>query len=118
MMVKYESKLLVGWRLRQDDIPDFSERWLDDWLELTGPARKASKLLGKRTCVEDLCGEENSWNGDTQMVGVPMFECVMPMDEFEDRTNELAELAKAVYRQVMRKEPEDGPYLIQWTQVS
>lgn len=118
MSVEYTPKLLVGWRVEQDDIPDFEERSDDDWLELMELAHDASKLLGKHTYVEDLCGKEDSWCGDTQMVGVPMFDREMTMGEFEERTDGLAELAKDVYRQVMRKEPEDGPYLISWTQVS
>lgn len=118
MSVVYTPKLLVGWRVEQADIPDFEERWDDEWLELMDLAHEASLLLGKHTYVEDLCGEEDSWSGDTQMVGVPMFDHELMMDEFEERTGRLAELAKAVYRQVMRREPEDGPYLISWTQVS
>lgn len=118
MSIEFTPRLTVGWRVEQNDIPDFEERRDDEWLELIELAHDASKLLGKHTYVEDLCGEEDSWCGDTQMVGVPMFDREMPMGEFEERTNRLAELAKSVYRQVMRKEPEDGPYLISWTQVS
>ena len=118
MSVQYEPRLTVGWRVEQDDIPDFEDRWNDEWLELCDLAHKASKLLGKHAYVEDLCAEEDSWCGDTQMIGVPMFDYEMPMGEFMERTDKLAELAKDVYRQVMRKEPDDGPYLISWTQVS
>lgn len=118
MSVEYEAKLTVGWRVKQDDIPDYEERWNDEWLELMELAHEASSLLGKNTYVEDLCGEEDSWCGDTQMVGVPMFDREMPIGGFLKETDKLAELAKRVYRQVMRREPEDGPYLISWTQVS
>lgn len=118
MSVEYTPKLLVGWRVEQDDIPDFDERSDNEWLELCDLAHDASKLLGKHTYVEDLCDVENSWCGDTQMVGMPMFDREMTMGEFEERTDGLAKLAKDVYRQVMRKEPEDGPFLISWTQVS
>ena len=52
-----------------------------------------------------------------QMVGVPMFDKELPVSEFVERTEGLAELAKEVYRQVMRKEPEDGPFLINWVWV-
>lgn len=118
MSVEYESKLTIGWRVEQDDIPGFEERWNEEWEELSELAEKASKLLGELTYIEDLCEEENSWCGDTQMIGVPMFRKELPIGEFEWQTDELADLAKDVYRQVMRKEPEDGPYLISWTQVS
>lgn len=118
MSVEYTPKLTVGWRVKQDDIPDYEERWDDEWLELAELAHRASKLLGKHIYVEDLCEEEDSWCGDTQMIGVPMFDNELPMGEFESRTDGLAELAKDVYRQVMRGEPIDGPYLISWTQVS
>jgi len=117
MSVEYESKLTVGWRVEQDDIPDFEERWEAEWLELMDLAHEASRLLGKHTYVEDLCGVENAWCGDTQIVGVPMFDHEMLIDGFLDEMDKLADLATDVYRQVMRKEPEDGPYLISWTQV-
>ena len=52
------------------------------------------------------------------MVGVPMFEGAMLLDKFVERIDKLAEIAKRVYRQVMRREPKDGPYFISWTQVS
>lgn len=67
--------------------------------------------------LRELCEEENSWYGDTQMVSVPMFDTELPIDEFLTRTDGLADLAKDVYRQVMRKEPEDGPYIMSWTRV-
>ena len=118
MSVQYEPKLTVGWRVEQDDIPDFEDRWNDEWLELCDLAHKASKLLGKHAYVEDLCDEEDSWCGDTQMVGVPMYDSEIEMDEGGDKLNRLGEFAKDVYRQVMRKEPEDGPYLISWIKVS
>lgn len=117
MSVEYESKLTVGWRVEQDDIPDFEERWEVEWLELMDLAHEASRLLGKHTYVEDLCGVKNAWCGDTQIVGVPMFDHEMLVDDFFDEMDKLADLATEVYRQVMRKEPEDGPYLISWTQV-
>lgn len=41
----------------------------------------------------------------------------LPIGEWVERHNKLADLAKDVYRQVMRKEPDDGPYLISWTRV-
>lgn len=118
MSVQYEPKLTVGWRVDQSDIPDFEDRADDEWLELCDLSHQASKLLGKHTYVEDLCAEENSWCGDTQMIGVPMFDHELPMGEFEERTDKLAELSKDVYRQVMRREPEDGPYLISLVEVS
>lgn len=118
MSVEYESKLTVGWRVEQNDIPDFDKRYDEDWSELEELAEEASKLLDKCVWTSELCDEEDSWCGDTQMVGVPMFDREMPMGEFEERTDKLAELAKDVYRQVMGKEPEDGPYLISWMQVS
>ena len=118
MSVEYEGKLTIGWRVEQDDIPDYEDRWNDEWIELSELAEKASKLLGELTYVEELCDVEDSWCGTTQMIGVPMFRREIPMGEFEMRTDELADLAKEVYRQVMRKEPEDGPYLISWTRVS
>ena len=118
MSIEYEQKLTIGWRVKQDDIPDYEERWDNSWLELMALTYDADKLLRKHTYVEDLCGEENSWNGDTQIVGVPMFEDEFPVSDFLNLTDKLADLAKKVYRQVMRKEPEDGTYLISWTQVS
>lgn len=118
MSVEYTPKLLVGWRVRQADIPDFDKRYDEDWADLEGLAYEASLLLGKAVWQSELCDVEDSWCGDTQMVGVPMFDREMRMGEFEERTDGLAEFAKNVYRQVMRKEPEDGPFLISWTQVS
>lgn len=118
MSVEHEAVLTVGWRVEQDDIPDFEERSDDEWLELCDLAHEASKLLSKHVYVEDLCGVENAWCGDTQMVGVPMLDRELPMDEFVEKMNALGEFAERVYRQVMRKEPEDGPYLISWMQVS
>lgn len=118
MSVEYESKLTIGWRVKQNEIPDFEERNDEDWEELEGLADEASLLLGKSVWQSELCDIEDSWCGDTQMVGVPMFEGAKPLDEFVERIDKLAEIAKRVYRQVMRKEPEDGPYFISWTQVS
>lgn len=117
MSVEHEPMLTIGWRVEQDDIPDFEERHDEDWEELEGLAKKASELLGRSVWQSELCEEENSWYGDTQMVSVPMFDTELPMDEFLTRTDGLADLAKDVYRQVMRKEPEDGPYLMSWTRV-
>lgn len=85
-----------------------------DWVELDHLVDKASKLLEKSVWVEELCCIEDEWNGDTQMVGVPMFNKKLPVSEFVEQTDKLADLAKDVYRQVMRKEPEDGPFLISW----
>lgn len=118
MSVEYEAKLTVGWRVEQDDIPDFDKRYDEDWSELEGLARKASLLLDRSVWQSELCEVEDSWCGDTQIVGVPMFDHEMPMDGFLEKMDALGEFAERVYRQVMRKEPEDGPYLISWTQVS
>lgn len=117
MSVEYESKLTIGWRVEQDDIPDFEERLNEDWPELEELADKLSELLGRPVWQGELCEEEDSWCGGTQIVGVPMYERELPMGEFCERTDELADLAKDVYRQVMRKEPEDGPYPMSWTRV-
>lgn len=117
MSVEYEAKLTIGWRIKHDDIPDYDEREDDEWFELVQLSHRASKLLKKHVFIEDLCDEENSLCGDTKIIGVPMFDREMPADVFIEQTDRLAELAKDVYRQVMRKEPEDGPYLMSWTQV-
>lgn len=117
MSVEHEAKLTIGWRVDQCDIPDFDDRWENEWLELIPLAQRASKLRGKHTYVEDLCEEEDAWCGDTQMIGVPTPVREMTFDEFKQKNHELAELAKDVYRQVMRCEPKDGPYLISWTHV-
>lgn len=118
MSIEHTPKLTVGWRVEQDEIPDYEERRDDDWEELEGLAKEASLLLGKAVWQGELCEVEDYWGGDTQIVGVPMFDHELPMGEFEERTSKLADLAEKVYRQVMRREPEDGPYLISWTQVS
>ena len=118
MSVEHEPMLTVGWRVEQDDIPDFEERWDEDWTELEGLAREVSLLLDRPVWQSELCEVENSWCGDTQVIGVPMFDTELPIDEFLTRTDRLADLARDVYRQVMRCEPKDGPYLMSWTQVS
>lgn len=118
MSVEHESKLTIGWRVEQDDIPDFEERWDEDWAELEGLAKEASLLLDNSVWQSELCEVEDHWCGDTQIIGVPMFDHELPMGEFEERTGKLADLAEKVYEQVMRSEPKDGPYLISWTQVS
>ncbi len=118
MSVEHEAMLTIGWRVDQDDIPDFEERHDEEWPELEGLAENASELLGRSVWQGELCEVEDSWCGDTQMVGVPMIEHELPIEDFTERTDKLADLAREVYRQVMRKEPEDGPYLISWTQVS
>lgn len=118
MSVEYEPKLTVGWRVEQDEIPDYEERHDDDWEELEGLAKEASLLLDNSVWQSELCEVEDHWCGDTQIIGVPMFDHELPMGEFEERTGKLADLAEKVYEQVMRREPEDGPYLISWMQVS
>lgn len=117
MSVEHEPKLTVGWRVGQDEIPDYEERYDDEWEELEGLAKEASLLLDNSVWQSELCEVEDYWCGDTQIIGVPMFDTELPMDEFLTRTDGLADLAKDVYRQVMRKEPEDGPYLMSWTRV-
>ena len=118
MSIEYTPKLIVGWRVEQNDIPDFDKRYDEDWSDLEELAKEASKLLDNYVWTSELCDEEDSWCGDTHMVGVPMLDRELPMGEFVEKMIALAELAERVYRQVMRKEPEDGPYLISWTQVS
>ena len=118
MSIQHEPKLTIGWRIEQDDIPDFEDRADEEWQELEELADKASEVLGKVIWTDSLCSVEDSWCGDTQMIGVPMFDHELPMDGFLEQTDALAEFAKDVYRQVMRKEPDDEPYLISWTQVS
>lgn len=118
MSIDYENKMTIGWRVEQDAIPDFEERYDEDWPELEGLAREASLLLDRSVWQSELCEVEDSWCGDTQIVGVPMFDHELPIEGFVERTDKLAELAKRVYRQVMREEPKDGPYLMSWTQVS
>lgn len=118
MSIDYEPKLIVGWRVVQNDIPDFDKRHDEDWSDLKELADEASNLLDKYVWTSELCDEEDSWCGDTQMVGVPMLDRELPMGEFVERMEALGEFAERVYRQVMRKEPENGPYLISWTQVS
>lgn len=118
MSIEYEPKLTVGWRVEQDEIPDYEERSDDEWAELDGLAKEAPLLLGRSVWQGELCEVENYWCGDTQIIGVPMFDHELPIEGFTERTGKLADLAKKVYRQVMRREPEDGPYLISWTQVS
>jgi len=117
MSVEHESMLTIGWRIEQGDIPDFDERHDEEWPELEELARRASLLRDSSVWQGELCEEENSWCGDTQIVGVPMPYDELPVSEFMERTEGLAELAKEVYRQVMRKEPEDGPFLMSWTRV-
>lgn len=118
MSVEHEPKLTVGWRVGQDEIPDYEERHDDEWEELEGLAKEASLLLDNSVWQSELCEVEDYWCGDTQIIGVPMFDHELPMGEFEERTGKLADLAEKVYEQVMRREPKDGPYLISWTQVS
>ncbi len=118
MSVEYEPKLTVGWRVEQDEIPDYKERYDDEWEELGGLAKEASLLLDSSVWQSELCEVEDYWCGGTQIIGVPMFDHELPMGEFEERTGKMADLAEKVYEQVMRREPEDGPYLISWTQVS
>ena len=117
MSVEHESMLTVGWRVSQDEIPDFEERHDEDWSELEELAESASELLGKTVWQSELCEEENSWYGDTQIVGVPMYDRELPTSELVERMDKLADLAEEVYRVVMRREPEDGPYLMSWTRV-
>ena len=117
MSVEHEAMLTIGWRVEQDDIPDYEERHDEEWAELEGLAREASWLLYRSVWQSELCEVENSWYGDTQIIGVPMYDKELPIDEFVERTDKLADLAKDVYQQVMRKEPEDGPYLMSWTKV-
>lgn len=117
MSMEHESMLTIGWRIEQDNIPDFDERHDEEWPELEELAEKASLLRGSSVWQGELCDEENSWCGDTQIVGVPMLDKELPVSEFMERTEGLAELAKEVYRQVMRREPQDGPYLMSWTKV-
>lgn len=118
MSVRHEAKLTIGWRVEQDEIPDFEERYAEEWAELDGLAERASELLDQPVWQGDLCEVEDSWCGDTQIVGVPAYDRELPMDEWVERHEWLGELAGDVYRQVMREEPKDGPYLISWTQVS
>lgn len=118
MSVRREAKLTIGWRVEQDEIPDFDGRWGSEWEELEELAQKASELLGRYVWQGELCEEEDSWCGDTQIVGVPAYDRELPIDEWVERHERLGELAGDVYRQVMREEPKDGPYLISWTQVS
>lgn len=117
MSVEHEAMLTIGWRVEQDDIPDFEERHDEEWPELEGLAREVSLLLDRSVWQSELCEEEDSWCGDTQMIGVPMIEGELPIEDFTERTDKLADLAKDVYRTVMRKEPEDGPFLMSWTRV-
>ena len=117
MSIEREAMLTVGWRVEQDGIPGFDERYDVEWAELEGRAERASELLGRPVWPSDLCEVENTWCGDTQIVGTPMYDREMPMDTWANEVEKLGELAKEVYRQVMRKEPEDGPYLMSWTRV-
>lgn len=117
MSVEHEAMLTVGWMVSQDEIPDFEERHDEDWPELEELAEVASELLGKTVWQSELCEEENSWGGDTQIVGVPMYDRELPTRELMERVDKLADLAEEVYRAVMRKEPEDGPYVLSWTRV-
>lgn len=112
------SRLSVGWRVSECDVPDAENRLYGDLHELRELAGIASELLDRDTSADELCEFEDMPDEGTLIVGVPMFDHEMPMGEFEERTDKLADLATKVYRQVMRKEPEDGPYLISWTQVS
>lgn len=118
MSIAYESKLIIGWRVKQSDIPDFENRWNDEWKELEPLAQKTSELLGIDIYTDSLCSEEDSWCGNTQMIGVPVFDYELPFGEFEERTAKLAGIAREVFVQVMREEPDDGPYLISYEQVS
>lgn len=112
MSIRHEAQMTIGWRIECEDIPNYEERQDMEWVELDHLADEASKLLEGSVWVDELCQIENEWVGDTQIVGVPMIRSELPVSEFVERTEGLAELAKEVYRQVMRKEPEDGPYLI------
>lgn len=117
MSISHEAKMTIGWRIECEDIPEYEERQDMEWVELDYLADEASKLLEGSVWVDELCCIENEWVGDTQMVGVPMIKGELLIEGFEERTRKLVELAKEVYRQVMRKEPEDGPFLINWVWV-
>lgn len=117
MSVVTDSRLTIGWRVRCADIPDYESREDDGWYELHGLVARAEGLLGRSVYTQDLCDVEDMQQGDAQMVGVPMYERELTVAEFVERTDALAELARDVYRRVMRAEPTDGPYLISWEQV-
>ena len=55
MSVEHEAKLTIGWRVEQDEIPDFDERWGSEWEELEELAQKASELLGRHVWQGELC---------------------------------------------------------------
>lgn len=77
----------------------------------------AAELLGRSVWQGELCEVEDYWCGDTQIIGVPMYDREIPTDELGERLRGLAELAEKVYVQVMHKEPEDGSCLMSWTRV-
>lgn len=117
MSIEHEAQMTIGWRVECEDIPNYEERKDMEWAELDHLADEASKLLEGSVWVDELCQIENEWVGDTQIVGVPMIKSELLIEGFEERTRKLTELAEEVYRQVMYREPEDGPYLINWVRV-
>lgn len=117
MSIEREARLAIGWRINQDDIPDFEERY-EYWDELRPQADECSSLVGTHVMAEDLVDEEDAWCGDgDHIVGVPAPTKPLPSDEFVRVLDRLAAVAGDVYRTVMRKEPEDGPYVISYERV-
>jgi len=118
MSMETEARLTIGWRVDVDDIPDFELRnWDMNWDELRPFAKQASETLCEEVCIEDLCEEEEQTMGDTYIVGVPAPKRELPLESFLAEMEKRADFARHVYEQVMRKPPNDGPYIISWTHV-
>ena len=118
MSVETEERLTIGWRVDAEDIPDFELRnWNTNWSELLPLAKQASEALCEKVYIDDLCEEEDETVGDMYIVGISAPKRELPMESFLVEMEKRADFARRVYKQVMRKPPIDGPYMISWMHV-
>ena len=118
MSVETKARLTIGWRVDTEDIPDFELRnWNMNWSELRPLAKQASETLCEDVYINDLCEEEDEMVGETYIVGISAPKRELPMESLLEEMEKRAEFARRVYKQVMRKPPSDGPYMISWTHV-
>lgn len=109
MSVDYSAKCIFGYRVEEDDIPDYEERMGNEFGDCADEEDGYTvDILGTEYWCSDLVSEESEYYSGPVYIGPDMYD-EMTYDELVHSLHTLAPVARRMYELVMRKPPEEKP---------
>lgn len=114
MSVDCEAKLMYGWFLEAEEIPDFRIHYENDWLDLFDMSDRYIVLNGEKTGLwpNDVIVCDNDYKSPEEAgwyVGIPLGNR-LSKEEFMKRLDETR--AQEIYKRVMGHEPDTAPAVL------